>query len=162
MNIRPAQTADIPGIIQLLKQVGEVHHTIRPDLFRGGAQKYDEAALMALLQDPAHPIFVAVEGEKVLGHCFCARKETMENPVFWDDKEIHIGDLCVDEACRGQHIGSALYDHVLAYAKSIGCKHVTLNVWSGNDSAMKFYESRGLRPRKICMEVSLEEANAEE
>lgn len=157
MNIRFAHTTDIPGIIALLQQVGEVHHTIRPDLFRGGAQKYDEAALLELLQDPVRPIFVAVEGENVLGHCFCKREEIREHPIFHDRKELHIEDLCVDDACRGQHIGSALYAYVLDYAKSIGCNYVNLNVWSGNDSAMRFYESRGLRPRKICMEVSLEE-----
>ena len=45
MEIRFAETKDITGIIDLLLQVGEVHHRIRPDLFRAGAQKYDEAAL---------------------------------------------------------------------------------------------------------------------
>ena len=39
MEIRLANKTDIPGMIHLLKQVGEVHHKIRPDLFRGGAQK---------------------------------------------------------------------------------------------------------------------------
>ena len=40
MEIRLANNSDIPGMIALLKQVGEVHHKIRPDLFRAGAQKY--------------------------------------------------------------------------------------------------------------------------
>ena len=52
MIIRFAQDRDIPGMIDLLQQVGEVHHQIRPDLFRAGAQKYNEADLAALLQDP--------------------------------------------------------------------------------------------------------------
>ena len=38
MEIRKANTGDIPGMIDLLLQVGEVHHEIRPDLFRAGAQ----------------------------------------------------------------------------------------------------------------------------
>ena len=38
MTIRFATEADIPGMIELLKQVGQVHHEIRPDLFRAGAQ----------------------------------------------------------------------------------------------------------------------------
>ena len=52
MDIRFAEARDIPGMIALLQQVGEVHHRIRPDIFRAGAQKYDEAALEALLRDP--------------------------------------------------------------------------------------------------------------
>ena len=157
MEIRPANKTDIPGMIHLLKQVGEVHHKIRPDLFRGGAQKYDEAALEALLQDPLRPIFVGVVDGRMLGYCFCMIEEVKGNPVLCDVKSLYIDDLCVDETCRGQHVGSKLYDHVCRYAKEIGCRSITLNVWCGNDSAMRFYETRGMKPRKIYMEASLED-----
>ena len=157
MTIRLANNTDIPGMIELLKQVGKVHHKIRPDLFRGGAQKYNEADLAELLKDPQRPIFVGVEDGKMLGYCFCILEEVKDNPVLRDVKSLYIDDLCVDENIRGRHVGSRLYDHVCAYAKSIGCQSVTLNVWCGNDSAMAFYESRGMKPRKIYMETSLEE-----
>ena len=155
MEIRLANLADIPGMIELLKQVGEVHHQIRPDLFRGGAQKYNEADLEALLKDVTRPIFAAVEGDKMLGYCFCILEEVKDNPVLRDVKELYIDDLCVDENIRGRHVGSKLYDHVCGYAREIGCKNVTLNVWCGNDSAMKFYEHAGLTPRNIMMETKL-------
>ena len=157
MTIRLANNTDIPGMIELLKQVGEVHHKIRPDLFRGGAQKYNEEDLAELLKDPERPIFVGVEDGKMLGYCFCILEEVKDNPVLRDVKSLYIDDLCVDENIRGKHVGSRLYDHVCAYAKSIGCQSVTLNVWCGNDSALAFYESRGMKPRKIYMETSLEE-----
>ena len=40
MEIRMARLEDIPEMIRLLRQVGQMHHEIRPDLFRAGAQKY--------------------------------------------------------------------------------------------------------------------------
>ena len=155
MEIRMACTRDIPGMIDLLLQVGEVHHRIRPDLFRSGAQKYDEAALAELLKDPNRPIFAAVEDGKLLGYCFCILKITRDNPVLMDQKSLYIDDLCVDASARGKHVGSALYDYALNYAREIGCDALTLNVWCGNDSAMAFYESRGLKPRNIHMEAKL-------
>lgn len=155
MEIRFAESRDIPGMIDLLQQVGEVHHRIRPDLFRSGAQKYDKAALEELLRDPNRPILAALEGEKLLGYCFCILEETRNNPVLMDDKTLYIDDLCVDEACRGQHIGQVLYDHACAYARELGCRSVTLNVWCGNDSAMAFYQKQGMKPRKIYMETTL-------
>lgn len=155
MDIRFANTTDIPGMIELLKQVGEVHHQIRPDLFRAGAQKYSVSDLTELLKDKSRPIFVAVEEEKLLGYCFCILEEVKDNPVLRDVKSLYIDDLCVDENIRGKHVGSRLYEHVCNYAKSIGCSSVTLNVWCGNDSAMKFYESRGMKPRKIYMETQI-------
>ena len=157
MEIRLANRTDIPGLIRLLKQVGQVHHEIRPDLFRSGAQKYDEAELTQLLADPDRPIFVGMEGENLLGYCFCVKQETEGDTVLCPDKSLYIDDLCVEEACRGQGVASKLYAHVCAYARELGCRSVTLNVWCGNDNAMRFYESRGMKPRKIYMEAMLED-----
>ena len=156
MEIRIANNSDIPGMIELLKQVGEVHHQIRPDLFRAGAQKYDVTDLEELLKDEKRPIFVGAEDGKLLGYCFCILEEVRDNPVLRDVKSLYIDDLCVDETIRGKHVGSRLYDYVCGYARDIGCSSVTLNVWCGNDSAMAFYQSRGMKPRKIYMETSLE------
>jgi len=155
MKIRRANNGDIPGMIELLKQVGEVHHKIRPDLFRSGAQKYSETDLEELLKDENRPIFVGVEEERMLGYCFCILEEVQDNPVLRDVKSLYIDDLCVDETVRGKHVGSLLYDHVCSYARNMACSSVTLNVWCGNDSAMRFYESRGMKPRKIYMETTL-------
>ena len=156
MNIRPAKAGDIPAIIDLLRQVGQVHHNIRPDIFRDGAQKYDEAALAELLNNPTRPIFVAEE-DRVLGYCFCILEETANHPVLTDEKALYIDDLCVDESCRGRHVGKLLYQHVCAFAQALNCNTVTLNVWCGNDSAMAFYEKLGLKPQKIGMEMLLNE-----
>ena len=71
MEIRFAKPQDVPGIIKLLQQVGRVHHEGRPDLFRGNAQKYGPSQVMEMLEKQENPIFVAVEGDKVLGYGFC-------------------------------------------------------------------------------------------
>lgn len=157
MNIRFAEQSHISGMIDLLRQVGQVHHLGRPDLFRKGAQKYAEADLLALLKDPSRPIFVAVEEDKVLGYGFCILKETKNDPVLQDYKTLYIDDLCVDERCRGQRVGSRLYRHICGFAKEQGCRSVTLNVWSCNESAMEFYRRMGLVPQKVGMEFLLEE-----
>jgi ribosomal protein S18 acetylase RimI-like enzyme len=155
MEIRRAEVRDIPGMIELLKQVGAVHHDIRPDIFRGGALKYDEAALEALLKDESRPIFVAVKGSFVAGYCFCVEKAFQNHEIFIDRSEFYIDDLCVDESCRGQGIAGTLYGYVFDYAKQQGFDAVTLNVWCGNDSAQRFYEKMGMTPRNIMMEMKL-------
>ncbi len=160
MEIRLANIQDIPRLIDLLRQVGEIHHRGRPDLFRAGAQKYDEEALAALLADPDRPIFVA-ETDAVAGYAFCILKATQGDPVLRDRRTVYIDDLCVDEACRGQGIGEALYRAVCDYARRESFDSVTLNVWMFPGSALGFYEKMGLKPQKICMEQLLEEENAE-
>ena len=155
MEIRRAENRDIPGMIELLYQVGDVHHDIRPDIFRSGALKYTPEALEELLKDECKPIFVADDGGFVAGYCFCQIRSYDGTGVSTERKELYIDDLCVDENRRGQHIGSVLYDHTVAFAKEIGCQFLTLNVWCGNDGAMKFYENAGLTPRNIMMETKL-------
>lgn len=155
MTIRFATEQDIPRMIDLLRQVGEVHHQIRPDLFRSGAQKYDEAALKMLLADEKRPIIAGVADGKMVGYAFCILQETKDDPVLCDRKTLYIDDLCVDEAVRGGGVARAIYQGVLDYAREIHCDAVTLNVWCGNDRAMRFYEKCGLKPQKIGMELIL-------
>ena len=155
MTIRFAAKEDIPGLIRLLRQVGQVHHEIRPDIFRAGAQKYDEAALSALLRDPNRPVFAAMEGDAMLGYAFCIWQEVKNDGALADRKNLYIDDLCVDQGVRGKGVAKALYDAVLAWAREQGCDAVTLNVWCGNDRAMAFYEKCGLKPQKVVMETIL-------
>ena len=156
MNIVRAETRHIPGLLRLLGQVGQVHHRIRPDIFRDGALKYDENALEALLREENKPIFVGEDGGQVLGYCFCVLKDYRGSGVQTDRVELYIDDLCVEESARGQGIATALYDYVKAYAREMGCSHISLNVWCGNIGAQKFYEKMGMRPRHIMMEQPLE------
>ena len=156
MNIRRAEERDIAGINALLYQVHRIHAEGRPDIFRLGNKKYTDDELRAIIADDKTPIFVAVnDGEKVLGYAFCIYQETKGNPSHCDRKTVYIDDLCVDATERGQHIGTALYEHVLEASKREGCVAVTLNVWCLNEGAMRFYEKLGMKPLKVVMEQTL-------
>ena len=156
MIIRRAEQKDIEGIGRLLLQVCMVHHQGRPDLFRAGGRKYTEEELALLLQEEDRPVFVAASQEdRVLGYAFCIFQRHAGDTALTDIQTLYIDDLCVDEEIRGQHIGKALYDYVLAFARETGCYNVTLNVWNENKAAMKFYEKCGLKPQKIGMETIL-------
>lgn len=156
MIIRRAKQEDKPGILSLLSQVLTLHHEGRPDLFKGGVRKYTDEELVALIEDDKRPIFVGVNEEnEVLGYAFCVFIRHENNNILTDILTLYIDDLCVDEKCRGQHVGKALYEYVLAFAKESGCYNVTLNVWELNDGAKKFYEACGMLPQKIGMEKIL-------
>ena len=154
-EIRAAEERDIPGILKLLVQVDMVHHKGRPDLFKGPATKYTEAQLREILRDETTPVFVAVDGGAVEGHAFCVVKQFPDDNILTDIKTLYVDDICVDEACRGRGVGRALYEHARRYAKALGCYNLTLNVWSLNEGALRFYESLGLVPQKIGMEQIL-------
>lgn len=153
--IRRAAQKDISKIGDLLSQVCLVHHNGRSDIFKIG-KKYSDEELENLLKDESRPILVSVgENDEVLGYCFCVYQQHIDNSVLTDIKTLYIDDLCVDEARRGEHIGRELYEAALQLARESGCYNLTLNVWSCNPSALKFYEAQGLVPQKIGMEIVL-------
>jgi len=153
-NIRKAEERDIPAVLSLLEQVNRIHHEGRPDLFNL-ATKYSDEDLKGIFADEKTPVFVFEDDSNVLGYIFCVLKETNGDRLLADIKTLYIDDLCVDAKARGKHVGQKLFEHVLSYAKLIGCYNVTLNVWSLNPAAQAFYEKMGMKPQKICMEKIL-------
>ena len=154
-TVRRAAERDIPAILELLVQVNLVHHRGRPDLFKGPTTKYTDDELRDILASDETPVFVCVDGEdRVLGHGFCIRQH-FGGQLLQEVDTLYIDDICVDEAARGQHVGQALYEHILDYARALGCHNLTLNVWSCNPGAMRFYEKLGLKPYKVGMEKIL-------
>ena len=153
-QIRKATMADIPRIMDLLHQVNLVHHQLRPDLFKPHTTKYSDEELAAMMETEQQPIFVFDDG-KVSGYVFCQIQEVRDDLLLQDRKTLYIDDLCVDETARGKHIGRQLFDYVREYAQTIGCQAITLNVWEGNDAAMRFYQNIGMQMQKTCMELKL-------
>ena len=154
--IKRAVKEDIGDIDRLLRQVLEVHHNGRPDLFKTDTKKYTDEQLEEIILDDERPIFVAKTTEgRVLGYAFCIMIWHENDNILTDIRTLYIDDLCVDEECRGMSIGRALYEYVLEYARNLSCYNVTLNVWTCNRSAMAFYEKLGLVPQKIGMEKIL-------
>lgn len=152
--VRKANKGDIKRIIELLHQVNMVHHVIRPDLFKPHTTKYNEQELESMLNDASKPIFVFDDGG-VLGYAFCQITEVKDNQLLEDIKTLYIDDICVDEKARGKHVGKTLYEYVRDYAQSIGCNNITLNVWEGNEPALRFYQNMGMQVQKTTMEVVL-------
>lgn len=156
MNIRRIKEEDADGVLKLLVQVNNVHSKNRPDLFIKDKTKYTKEELLSLVKDENRPIFVATDDtNQVLGYAFCVYQSHVEDNNFPDIVTMYIDDICVDENCRGKHVGTALYEYVKTYAKENGCYNVTLNVWDKNDAAMVFYEKCGFHIQKYGMEVIL-------
>ena len=153
MTVRNAEEKDIDRLLELLTQVQAIHTQGRPDLFEGTHTKYRPDDLRAILRD---------EGRRSLWRrtrttwSRATPSASSSSPTgaatSSPRKALYIDDLCVDQARRGEHIGQMLYAHVQEAARAMGCYHITLNVWSLNQTAARFYEKMGLKPLKVTME----------
>ena len=134
----------------------QIHADIRPDIFIPGTTKYTNEELAKMIKDDTKPIYVAADDDDVcMGYAFCQIRQKPFSNNMVPFTSLFIDDLCVDVKTRGQHIGEQLFEYVKNEAKHLGCYEVTLNVWSGNTSAEKFYEKMGLKTKERQMEYIL-------
>ena len=156
MLIRQAEKRDVPALLELLRQVQELHALGRPDIFKSGTRKYTEEDVIGILSCDKTPVYVYTDdNDYAVGYAFCAIKEQKDSANLKAVKNFYIEDLCVDQSLRGQGIGKKLYEYVVGVAKQLNCYHLTLNVWHLNSSAVKFYEKLGMTPLKTTMEQIL-------
>ena len=156
MNIRRATESDIPAVLKMLSQVLELHADIRPDIFIPNTTKYSADDLADMFTDDSRPVYVAEDDGAVYGYAFCQLQDPPFTSTMVPHKILYLDDLCVDESARGKHVGSALFEHVKSEAKRLGCYEVTLNVWEGNDKAIGFYRSMGMKTKETQMEYILQ------
>lgn len=159
MLIRFAIDDDLPGIRSMLGQVLALHAEGRPDIFRAGTRKYSDEEILALIADDERPLFVAVAEDaapgELMGYAICKVEDYRASNNHQPIRTLYIDDFVVDEAVRGQHVGSTLFEHVKAWAREQGFYNVTLNVWECNPGARAFYEAMGMRVMKTEMEAIL-------
>ncbi len=155
MTIRRAIPEDADRINDLLYQVAKIHADGRPDIFKTATKKYSNEELTAIIKCEMTPIFVAEENGYVLGYAFCIFKSIEDHILLQDKKTLYIDDICIEESKRGEHIGARIYEHVVAFAKEKNFDDITLNVWSFNENALKFYEKCGMTPQRIIMEQKI-------
>ena len=66
MNIRRAEKKDLNGINNLLRQVLEMHHNGRPDIFKSNAKKYTDDELLDIIADAKDPFLLRKKRLKIL------------------------------------------------------------------------------------------------
>ena len=155
MNIRKASTKDIPSLLSLLKEVLALHAEIRPDIF-STTTKYNESDIKDILKNEKKPIYVAVnDKDEVLGYLFLEIKDNKNASNQKPRTTLYIDDICVSKDHRREGIGEFLFSFAKELAISLKCDDITLNVWSGNEAALKFYTKHGFKERNAILELNL-------
>ncbi len=136
LSIRPATSADLPLIAQLIRDLaeyeklaGEVHFnetTLGKNLF--GARPYGEVVIGELDRKP--------QGFALFFHNFS---------TFEGKPGIYLEDLFVRPEARGSGLGKALLSHLAALCVERDCARFEWCVLDWNDPAIGFYKKLGAR-----------------
>ncbi|MEM3007608.1 MAG: GNAT family N-acetyltransferase [Candidatus Nitrosotenuis sp.] len=96
-----------------------------------------KSILKKLNQNPNHVIFVAVQGDRVIGSTTLLIEQKF---IHGGGKVGHIEDVVVNRQHQGKGIGEMIIKHVLDYAKKEGCYKTILDC---DDKVKPFYEKLG-------------------
>ena len=132
IRIRPAAEADLPELVELLRQLFELEQDFEPDASK------QQAGLSLMLESPFAELLVAECGGRVAGFCGVQ----LQISTAMGSYAAQIEDLVLHPECRRRGIGSRLLDAAGAWAKQRGARRLQLNCDDQNLPAMRFYEAR--------------------
>lgn len=92
-------------------------------------------------------MYLAELENRGVSYCFVVRgadAEVVGFCSFWHVlDELHINNVAVTPAARGQGAGTALLEHVLREGRALGARRATLEVRRSNEAARRLYERLG-------------------
>ncbi len=147
-----ATPADREAVLGLKQQVHGLHIAWRPDIFCDDSDLYPEEAYLADIH--SRQLYVAKLGGIVAGYARIAI-QTRESPGSVSHKVLLLEEICVEEALRGQGIGTEIVADVHALARAFGCDMLRIGVYPQNDGAVAFYQKCGFQIRSISMDKHL-------
>lgn len=140
VTITPATGNDIPALCELLNILFTQEAEFAPD------QAAQRQGLHMIVANPeVGTILVAREGEAIVG---------MVNLLYTVSTALGarvalLEDMVVAPIARGKGVGSLLLRHAVEWARSQGCKRITLLTDGDNEEAKRFYQAQGFATSKM-------------
>ncbi|MDQ6625391.1 MAG: GNAT family N-acetyltransferase [Verrucomicrobiota bacterium] len=135
-QIKPATSADVPLILQLIRELAEYERALE-DAVATEAQLHE----VLFGETPAANVLIAREGEQAIGFAVY-----FFNFSTWLGKPgLYLEDLFVRPAHRGKGYGRALLVRLAQVAEERGCGRMEWAVLDWNDPAIQFYRKLGAR-----------------
>ena len=147
-----ARPEDRAAIEVLAQQVHGMHVRWRPDIYASvdemwTQERFEEAVAQRQL-------FVSKCNDTVVGYVLL-KKRDYDMVGHVRRKVLVVDEICVDESCRNQGIGTEMMIGVRAIAKAFGCTDLQLGVYPQNNEALAFYQKCGFRIRSIDMQMKI-------
>lgn len=143
-----AQPKDREAVDVLARQVHSLHLAWWPDLFAQADCLYPEERFQAAIRNRS--LYVAKLGGEVAGYALLPIVE-IDVPAMTRRRIMKVEELCVEESCRGQGIGRAMMEDILALARAFRCRDVELQVYPQNQQALAFCQACGFQIRNVSM-----------
>ena len=155
MEIRKLKDSDYDMVIELYRELDELHVQTRPDCFvhREKDEIYPRDAFLHNLSHPGVLQLGAFENEQLVGVVRASLWE--ESGMVKDIKTVCLDNIYVLPAWRRKGIAAKLFTEVELWAKEQGALRLDLHVWDFNKNAIAMYQAMGMTPQRYVFEKKL-------
>ena len=155
MEIRKLIESDYDMVIELYKELDEMHVQARPDYFVH-REKYEIYPKDAYLQNLSCPDVLQLgvfDGEQLVGVVRATLWE--ESGMVKDVKTVCLDNIYVLPTYRRKGVAAKLFSEVEFWAKEQGAIRLDLWTWDFNKDAIGMYRAMGMSPQRYVFEKKL-------
>lgn len=154
MLLRALTKTDYPAMLELFRELDQLHVEARPDYFVHRDEVYPQEHYEAAIIDPECLLMGAFDEA---GTMMGLVRATLwkESGMVKTIKTVCLDDIFVVREFRRRGIASALYEKVERWAKEQGAARIDLHVWDFNQDALALYRTFGMKPQRYVMEKKL-------
>jgi ribosomal protein S18 acetylase RimI-like enzyme len=134
LRVREVQVEDLAAIVDLVGQLGY------PSEERAVAERLERLAA-----DPRSWVYVAVEGQRIVGLAAVHVMSILER----DHPIARITAMVVDDRVRGSGVGRALLERLEERALAEGCDKIDLTTRHEREEAAAFYRRMGFEDTSL-------------
>lgn len=152
VNIRKALLTDQDVLLSLEQEVIEAERPYNATIKPQGAVYYDLNYL--LIDDESHVVVAEVNGQ-IIGTGYAQIRESKKS--LKHNKHSYLGFMYVDQEYRGLGINKLIMESLINWSKKQGVLDFYLDVYDGNDAAIRAYEKVGFSKSLVEMKINLGE-----
>lgn len=148
IEIRAATVEDLESLLGFEQGIVSAERPFNDSLKTGTIHYYDVAELIV---DNATQVLVAENSGNLVGAGYASIKKSVD--YLNHEQHAWLGMMYVDPEFRGQGIIQSIIKDLLQWARSRGVPDFYLEVYAGNQSAIKAYENFGFEANMIEMKM---------
>lgn len=154
MVYRKLAEADYSALIELYKELDELHVQARPDCFVHRDEVYPKEHFV---HNIANPICLSLGAFDDAGTLLGFVEATLwnESGMVKTVKTVCLDNIYVSPLYRRRGIAAKLFGEVERWAKEMGAVRLDLHTWEFNKGAITMYRSMGMTPQRYVFEKKL-------
>lgn len=148
--IRKATLDDIDALVELNRQIGELHFQHAPNVFTKPSAE-EKQYLLNALGNLERLFLVSVTNGVVTGFLTASISTNDVVPFLVKDPICQVNTIVVDQHYQALGLGKLLMQQCQTWALDSGAKEMRLEVMEFNHSAQQFYDNLGFHTQSRIM-----------